>query len=140
MRQTTLVLMCVVAALLSISACKKKVESVKEDLLVKVIVDGQWAVTKYTQGSNDLTAIFSPYSFQFKKDFTVDAINNNAVEKTGTWNGSIATKTITSNFPDPNPILQLLNGNWLITDSGLTYVESTQTINGNACFLRLVKK
>lgn len=122
------------------AGCKKKVESVKEDLLVKLIVEGQWAVTKYTRGSADVTAEFSPYSFQFNRNFTVDALNNNIVETTGTWNGDITTKTITSNFPNPNLILVKLNGNWLVTDSGLTYVECTQTINGDACFLRLVKR
>lgn len=129
-----------IACALCFSGCKKKVEDVKEDLLVKLIVDGQWAVTKYTKGTADVTADFSPYSFQFKKDFTVDAVNNNAIENTGTWNGDIGTRTIVSNFPNPNPILILLNGTWHVTDSGLTYVESSQTINGENCFLRLVKK
>lgn len=123
-----------------LSGCQKKVESVQEDMLIKLIVSSEWVVTKYTKGTVEVTGDFSPYSFLFKKDFTVDAINNNIVEKTGTWNGDIATKTINSNFPNPNPILVLLNGTWLITDSGLTYVESKQTINGENCFLRLVKK
>jgi len=126
--------------LLPALGCKKKVENVKEDLLIKLIVSGQGAVTKYTKGATDVTADFSPYSFQFKKDFTVDAINNGTVEASGTWNGEIATKTIVSNFPNPNPILSRLNGTWHIKDSGLDYVESTQTISGNACFLRLKKK
>ena len=125
--------------LLAVSGCKKKVESIQEDLLIKLIVDGQWAVTNYKKGTADVTADFSPYSFQFKKNFTVDAITNNAVETTGTWNGSIATKTIISNFPNPNPILILLNGTWLVKDSGLDYVESTQTVNGEVRLLRLVK-
>lgn len=127
-------------ALFSFTACKKKVENVKEDLLLKLIVSGQWAVTKYTADTSNVTADFSPYRFQFKKDFTVDALNKGAVENTGTWNGSITTKTITSNFPNPNPTLLRLNGTWLVTDSGLDYVESTQTVNGKHCFLRLDKK
>jgi hypothetical protein len=140
MSQLTRFLLYIIVAGLFLSGCKKKVENAKEDLLIKLIVSSQWVVTKYSKGSTDVTGDFSPYSFQFKTDFTVDAINNNIVEKTGTWNGSIATKTINSNFPNPNPILELLNGTWLITDSGLTYVESKQTINGESCFLRLVKK
>lgn len=140
MRQAMRFLICLIAVGLSMSACKKKVEAVQEDLLVKLIVDGQWAVTKYTKGVADVTADFSPYSFQFNKNFTVDALKNSTVETSGTWNGSIVTKTITSNFPNPNPILALLNGTWLVTDSGLDYVESTQTINGENRFLRLVKK
>jgi hypothetical protein len=131
---------CLVVAFVSFSGCKKKVESIKEDLLLKLIVEGQWFVKKYDKGSTDITAAFSPYSFQFKKDFTVDAINFGTVENTGTWNGSIDTKTITSNFQNPSPTLALLNGTWLVTDSGLDYVKATQSINGQACLLLLQKK
>lgn len=123
----------------SAAGCKKKVEQRQEDLLVNLIVSGQWVVTKYVKGSSEVTSDFSPYRFQFNKDFTVDAINNGTVEATGTWTGSIATKKVTSNFPNPNPILLLLNGEWLVTDSGLDYVNATQTINGEYRFLRLVK-
>jgi hypothetical protein len=102
---------------LAFSGCKKQIEEKKEDLLVNLIVSGQWVVAKYTKGPADVTDDFSPYSFQFKRDFTVDAINattNNAVENTGTWNGDIVTKTIVSNIPKPNPILILLIGTWLV--------------------------
>lgn len=132
--------LCFMVVLLPALGCKKKIENVKEDLLVNLIVSSQWVVTKYTKGTTDVTADFSPYSFQFRKNFTVDAINNGTVETTGTWDGDIATKTIVSNFPNPNTILVRLNGTWLVKDSGLDYVESTQTIGGETCFLRLVKK
>jgi len=131
---------CLAVALVSFSGCKKKVESVKEDLLLKLIVEGQWFVKKYDKGSNEITSAFSAYSFQFKKNFTVDAINYGTVENTGTWNGSIDTKTITSNFQNPSPTLALLNGTWLVTDSGLDYVKATQSINGESCLLLLQKK
>ena len=127
-------------ALLSVSACKKIVQKQEEDALLQLIVSGQWAVSKYTIDTSDVVLMFAPYRFQFKKDFTVDAINNGVVENTGTWNGSIATRTITSNFPNPNPTLSLLNGTWRVTDSGSDYVEATQTINSKNHFLRLVKK
>lgn len=131
---------CLIVGLLSVTSCKKKVENIKEDLLIKLIVNGQWSVNKYTKGATDVTYQFSPYSFQFKKDLTVDAIRNGAVDNTGTWSGDINTKIITSNFPNPNPVLSLLNGTWHVTDSGLDYVESTQTINSESCFLKLTKK
>lgn len=133
-------LICVVAAGLLISGCKKKIESIQQDLLVDMIINSQWLVSKYTKGQADITADFALYSFKFNKDFTVNALKNDVVEKTGTWDGDITTKTIISNFPDPNSTLLHLNGTWLVKDSGLDYVESTQTINGESCFLRLVKK
>ena len=136
--------LCLMVVLLPALGCKKKIESVKEDLLINLIVSSEWVVAKYTKGAADVTGDFSPYSFQFKKNFTVDAINNSTinptVETTGTWNGDIQTRTIVSNFPNSNPILSLLNGTWLVKDSGLDYVESTQTISGETCFLRLIKK
>jgi hypothetical protein len=131
---------CLILVFFSAASCKKQVAEKKEDLLLQLIVSTEWVVTKYTQGTADVTSYFSPYSFQFKDDFTVNAIKYGAVETTGTWNGSIDTKTVTSNFPNPNPILLLLNGTWLITDSGFDYVESTQTVNGEHRFLRLVAK
>ena len=131
---------CLLAVALCVGGCKKKVEKVQEDLLMKLIVEGQWTITKFKKGSADVTTDFSPYRFQFKRDYTVDALKTNNLETTGTWDGSIATKTIISNFPNPNPILVLLNGTWLITDSGLTYVESTQTVSGEKRFLRMDKK
>lgn len=133
-------LICLMLLAFLATGCRKKVEVTQENLLVKLIADGQWTVTKYTKGSVDVSADFSPYRFQFKTDYTVDAINNGAVEATGTWNGSIVTRTIISNFPNPNPILSLLNGTWLVTDSGFDYVEATQPVNNESCFLRLVKQ
>jgi hypothetical protein len=130
-----LVVVCMAA-----TGCKKKIDAIKEDLLVKMILNSQWVVTKYMDGPVEKTADFSPYYFQFRKDYTVDAFKDNAVTTTGTWSGNIDTKTITSNFPNTNPILQLLNGSWLITDSDLSYVQATQTVNGQERFLRLVKK
>jgi hypothetical protein len=131
---------CLVLVVFSAASCKKQVDAKKEDLLLQLIVSTQWEVTKYTKGTADFTGYFSPYSFQFRKDFTVDALKFGVVETTGTWSGSIDTKSVTSNFPDPYPILSLLNGTWLITDSGFDYVESTQNVNGEHRFLRLVAK
>jgi hypothetical protein len=130
-----MVVMCV-----AVSGCKKKIDAIKEDLLVKMILNSQWVVTKYTDGPVEKTADFSPFYFQFRKNNTVDAFKDNAVHVTGTWSGNIDTKTITSNFPNTDPILPLLNGSWLITDSDLSYVQATQTVNGQERFLRLVKK
>jgi len=139
MHQLIRFFVCIVVTSLLLSGCKKKVENIQQDLLIDLIVSSPWEVSKYTKGPADITTDFSLYSFQFKQDFTVDALKDNLVEKTGTWNGDIATKTIQSNFPNPNPTLMQLNGTWLVTDSGLDYVESTQTINGESCFLRLEK-
>lgn len=121
------------------TGCKKTIENAQEDALIQIMTNGQWSVTSYQKGSTDVTADFSGYKFQFKSNRTVDAIKNNAVEKTGTWEGNAYARSIFSNFSNAvNPLL-LLNGTFIITDSGLTYVEANQTINGEVRTLRLDK-
>lgn len=87
-----------------------------------------------------MTTSFATYKFQFKTDFTVDAINNGAVENTGTWNADAVAQSITSNFSNAaNPLL-LLNGTWTITNSSWTWVEAKQNLNGELLSLRLDKQ
>jgi hypothetical protein len=126
--------------LLLTTACKKTVEKVQEDALVKIITNGQWVVTKFTSGTTDVTSNYGGYRFQFKSDKTVDAIKNGAVEKTGTWDGNAYNKTIISSFTNASSPLMLLNGTWHVTDSGLSYVVSTQESNGETKTLRLDKQ
>ena len=120
-----------------LSGCVKKTE---ENLVVNAMTNGQWKVTSFKKGTADVTTDFSAYSFQFKTNFTVDAINNGTVERTGSWNADANAQTITSNFSNAaNPIV-LLNGTWQITNNSWTWVEATQTVNGVAESLRLDKQ
>jgi hypothetical protein len=124
---------------LSFFSCKKAIEEKKEDVIIKIMVSGQWTVSKYMKGDTAVTADFSPYRFQFRENGTVDAIRSNVVEKTGTWVGNAAMLTIYSNFTAAPYPLTLLNGTFRITDSGLNYVEATYTLNGEVRALRLDK-
>ena len=119
--------------------CNKQVEKIQRNAVIDAMTSGQWKVSSYKNGSTDETASFSPYQFQFKDDFSVDAINSGNVEKTGSWTADAAAKTITSSFSNAaNPLL-LLNGTWKVTNNSWTFVEASQTINGNSCKLRLDK-
>lgn len=123
-----------------VTGCKKSiVEQVEENLVIKAMTDGQWRVTKFTKGGADITADFANYKFQFYSNNTVDAINNGVVEKTGTWNADANARTITSSFVNANPPVSLCNGLWNITNNSWTFVEATQTVNGEALTLRLDK-
>lgn len=123
--------------LLLLAGCIKKKQ---EDMVVNAMVNGQWKVTSFKKGATDLTSDFTPYKFQFKTDFTVDAINNGTVEKTGSWNADATTQTITSNFSNAlNPLL-FLNGTWQITNNSWTWVEAKQTQNSELWTLRLDKQ
>lgn len=123
--------------LLLAAGCSK--EKKQEDLVIQAMVNGQWKVTSFNDGSSDRTADFTGYSFQFKTNLTVDAINGSSIQATGTWNADAAAQTITSNFASGVSPLVLLNGTWTITNNSWTWVEARQTVNGSIWTLRLDK-
>lgn len=125
---------------MALGCSKEKQEQVQQNLIVQAMVNGQWKVTSFKRGSIDITADFSPYKFQFKENLTVEAINNGAVEKTGTWNADPAALTITSNFSNAVNPLALLNGTWNINNTTWTSVEASQTVSGEQRNLRLDKQ
>jgi hypothetical protein len=124
--------------LIILAGCKK--EKKAENLVIQAMVNGQWKVTNFNKGGTDVTNSFAPYKFQFKTNFTVDAINNGIVEKTGSWNADANTQTITSNFSNAISPLVLLNGTWKIANNSWTWVEANQTLNGESMSLRLDKQ
>jgi hypothetical protein len=123
---------------LVLSGCIK--EKKQENLVIKAMTNGQWKVTGFNKGGTDITSDFTAYLFQFKTDFTVDAINNGSIEKTGSWNADASAQTITSNFANAVNPLALLNGTWTITNNSWTWVEARQTLNNELLTLRLDKQ
>ena len=134
------ILIFVLGCIVLFTSCKKIKEEIQEDLVIDAMTNGQWKVTNYTKGSINHTPDFDVYRFQFKENNSVDAINNGSVEKTGSWRGDAAAKTIFSEFTNANPTLTLLNGTWQITRNSWTYVEAKQTINGTEHNVRLDKQ
>ena len=131
-----------IAALMivSLASCKKIKENIQEKQVLNFITNGQWRVTKLTQGSLDYTGDFSGYQFQFKTNEVVDAIKNAVVQKSGAWHPDAINYTITSAFPaDALYPLPLLNGIWKIVDGGDNFVVATKTENGQFNELRLEK-
>lgn len=126
-------------AVLALSGCKKAIEKIAEDMVIKAMTDGQWIITSFTQNGNDITTDFSGYKFKYYENRTVDAIKNDILERTGTWNGDAATMTTSANFTGaPNPIA-LINGSWKITNSTWTTVEANQTNGTEVKTLKLKK-
>jgi hypothetical protein len=123
-----------------LAGCKKIIEAAQENTVMKAMTDGQWKVTRFKRDSADATVSFAPYLFQFRTDNTVEAINNNAVESKGNWTADATARTIASSFgSNAAATLQLLNGTWAITNNSWTFVEATQTVNGEVRTLRLEK-
>jgi len=126
-------------AVLALSGCKKAIEGIAQDMVIKAMTDGQWVITRFTQNGNDITTDFTGYKFQYYENKTVDAIKNGVLERTGSWNGDATTMTTSANFTGaPNPIA-LINGNWNITNNSWTFVEANQTNGTELKTLRLDK-
>ena len=123
------------------SCSEKKIEEIQTNIVIDAMVSSPWKVTSFKKGGTDVTTDFSPYKFQFKENLKVDAIiiSNNSVEKTGDWNADANARTITSTFVGANATLMLLNGIWKITNNSFTFVEASQTVNGEIYTLRLEK-
>lgn len=126
------------------AACKKAVQSVAEDFMIKLITENIWKVTSFKNGTADVTAEFSEYEFKFNKDESVNAVKNGVVVNTGTWKGSEVGQTITSTFPPTtNYPIELLTGVWKVTKTAInpvTYVTSNRTEGGVLLVMRLDKK
>lgn len=113
-----------------IISCKKTIEKIQEDLIIKAMTDGEWKITNFSFNNSIITADFANYKFKYYSNKTVDALNNGIVEQTGAWDGNAAAMTTSASFSSPGYPLQLINGNWLITNNSWTHVEAKQ-INGN---------
>ena len=122
------------------SGCKKAIENIAQDAVVKAMTDGQWVITSFTQNGTDITSSFSGYKFQYYSNKTVDAIKNGTLDKTGTWDGSASTMSTWANFPNAvNPLL-LINGTWHIDNNSWTFVVASQTNGTETKTMRLDKQ
>lgn len=120
-------------------SCKKLVQQKEQDALVNIITSGNWYVEQYVEDTTNLTSIFLNYDFRFAKDGSVTGTRADS-SVSGTWSGSIATRTINSNFPTANDPVKKLNGVWKITDSALDYVRAEMGTGASRRQLRLRKK
>ena len=123
--------------LLLITSCNK--EEIQQNAVISAMTNGQWKVVNFVNAGTNVTTDFAAYKFQFKDNLTVDAINNNVVEKTGAWNADANARTITSNFNNAGNPLALFNGTWKITNNSWTFVEANLTVNNETRILRLEK-
>ncbi len=130
----------VLFVLVALAGCKKTIENIQEDLVVKAMTDGRWKVTSFTLNGSPITADFSTYRFKYYSNKTVDAINGAIVEKTGTWDGNSSTMSTSANFTGAVYPLTLINGTWLITRNSWTYVEASQTVGSETKTMRLDKE
>ncbi len=103
------------------------------------MTEGQWVIKSFVKNGTIITSDFDGYKFQFYSTNTVDALKNNIVEKTGTWNGVITTMTIAAEFPNVLLPLSQINGNWHIDDNSWTFVVASQNSGSETKTMRLEK-
>lgn len=128
--------------LLTFMSCKKTVENIQEDLVIKAMTDGHWKITNFRLNGTDITADFANYKFKYHSDKTVDAItiNNGNIERTGQWDGNASNNTTWANFAGAPYPLVLINGTWHIDRNSWIYVEASQTVGSDTRIMRLDKE
>ena len=123
-----------------LAGCKKTIDNIQEDLVIKAMIDGQWKVTNFTHNGSNITTDFTTYKFKYYSNKTVDAINNGTVEKTGNWDGNASAMTTSANFTNAAYPLSLINGSWHIDNNSWTYVVASQLIGSETKTMRLDKQ
>jgi hypothetical protein len=120
-------------------SCKKYIQQQEQNALVNLVTQGTWRVTGYLENdTNNITAGFSGYSFQFNENGTVYGILNQQ-QTAGTWSADVSTKSITSNFPSAPYPLSMLNYTWTVTDSYPDSVAAKTAVDSAINYLYLHK-
>ncbi len=128
--------------LVSLLGCdpEKIIEEQQTNLVIQAITTGYWKVQNFTKGGNDITSDFASYKFKFNSNYTVDALNNGVIERSGTWTADPDAQTITSNFTNASHPVVLLNGTFNINSTTWTSVNASQDYNGEMRTMRLEKE
>lgn len=123
-----------------LNGCKKAIENIQQDIVIKAMTDGQWAITSFTLNGANITTDFTPYKFKYYSNKTVDAIKNGAVEKTGNWDGNANTMTTSAAFSNATYPITLINGTWHIDNNSWTFVVASQSSGSETKTMRLDKQ
>ena len=124
----------------SFSCTKDKLREKAEDFIITLIVDNNWVVTNFEEGSSVITPEFSSYEFDFHRNWKVDAVKSGQTTVTGTWSADPTDRTITSSFPPGIDLLQKFNGTWNIDKTTMSSVDASRSSGGVSYKLSLRKK
>jgi hypothetical protein len=124
--------------LISPSACKKYINHQEENIIVNLVTNGTWRVTKYLENQTDITDSFAGYVFQFNQNGTVQGILGGQ-STAGTWVANVDARTIQSDCPSAGDPLKELNYTWKITDSYSDSVSAQTAVDSTYNILELHK-
>jgi hypothetical protein len=120
-------------------SCKKAIEEQYDDVLKKLITDGSWVITKFTEGGTDITGSFGGWICKFYDNNTLTATQATNVQG-GVWQSNTASQTITAQFyASVTAPLDKINGTWTITSTSATVGKFSQTKAGVAYTMELTK-
>lgn len=120
------------------SCIKEQVQKKVEDLVVQVMVDGVWEVSKYQEDTTDMTAPFVGWECRFLENRTCTATKGSTIVS-GTWDGSYADQTMSGHFGNIEPLIRM-NGTWKIIRSTYTTGQFERLVNGKVFKLEIKKK
>ena len=144
MRLTSFLAACMMAVLLTGSlSCKKAVEEQYDDIIKKLMTDGSWIITKFTENSADITPSFNAWVCKFYDNNTMSATQGSgpsAVVQSGTWQSNISAQSISAQFANSvGEPLSKINGTWTITSTTPTVGKFSQTKAGIVYTMELTK-
>lgn len=124
------------------ASCKKNSPAapVPEDLVIQILIQGEWSVIDYTHNGNNMTPDFAGWRFKYYANKTVDAKLYGNVMNTGTWDGSQATMIASANFPGASHPVILVNGNWSFTPVSSRIVDFRQTVGPDTKTMRIYRE
>ena len=129
------------AMIMMAASCKKNPPAVPEDLLIKILTEGEWAVTDFKLNGNNITTDFAGRRFKYKDNpKIVEAKFNGNVTNTGTWDGSQSTMTASANFPGATHPVVLVNGTWNLVPVSSRIVEASQTVGSEIKTMKLYRE
>ncbi|MCZ2223071.1 MAG: hypothetical protein LC122_05515 [Chitinophagales bacterium] len=116
MKKNQLLVLIILVLVFSTFGCKKIIDDIKEQTITNAITNGVWYVSKYEEGSNNLTSIFSGWDAVFLNNGTFTLSKVGETTATGIWLGNINDWTFTITFNGtPTSPLEKLGGVWTVT-------------------------
>lgn len=140
MKTRRFLMLCLLAfSITGAPSCKKAVEQQYEDIVKKLMTDGSWTITKFTENGNDITSSFNAWICKFYDNNTLTATQGSTIQG-GVWQSNVSSQSFSAQFSanvgDP---LQKINGTWSIVSTSATKGGFAQTKNGVAYTMELTK-
>ena len=127
-------------ALISASCGDEIPAVIPEDLLVKVLTDGEWSVTDFKVNGTDHTQEFAGWRFKYYNNNVVDAKLNGTVNNSGSWTGSQSDMNFSATFPGAAAPVTLVNGTWHVDQPGTRIVVASQTVGSENRVMKLYRE